>query len=153
MGDGQKRPSPEIFMPTMGVGNKEAVEERLSEPFAATLKVLIWPLLDAIRKWPSGVAASEMPAQLSSVRPLEKGDPAIAVRAPVAGVMRKTLIVLVTAVGDKKKIAGQVGRDSVNARTCNRGPDAAGADRSNEVALRRRPRKTRQCCWKRRSGY
>ena len=41
----------------------------------------------------SGVAASEMPEQLSKVSPLAKGDPATAVRAPVAGVIRNTLIV------------------------------------------------------------
>ncbi|HEY2231874.1 MAG TPA: hypothetical protein VGK01_00210, partial [Candidatus Angelobacter sp.] len=63
-------------MPTIGAGNKEAVEDKVSAPVGATLKVLIWPLLDAIRKWPSGVVASEIPAQLSSVSPLAKGDPA-----------------------------------------------------------------------------
>jgi hypothetical protein len=88
----RNRPSPDIFMPTMGEGNKEAVEDRLNEPFTAMLKVLIWPLLDAIKNRPSGVAASEMPAQLSRVSPLGKGDPATAANTPVAGVMRNTLI-------------------------------------------------------------
>ena len=92
----RKRPSPEIFIPTMGEGNKDAVEDKVSAPVAPTLKVLIWPLLDAIRKCPSGVAASEMPEQLSNVSPLAKGDPATAVRAPVAGLMRNTLIVELT---------------------------------------------------------
>src|SRR5438309_7775416 len=80
-------------MPTIGAGNKDAVEVRLNAPLPATLKGLIWTLLDASRKWPSGVVASEIPAQLSSVRPLAKGDPATAANAPVAGVMRNTLIV------------------------------------------------------------
>ena len=38
-----------------GDGSREAVADKVSAPFAATLKVWIVPLLDAIRKWPSGV--------------------------------------------------------------------------------------------------
>src|SRR6185369_499927 len=73
-------------------GHEDLRRWPFSGSFAATLKVLIVPLLDAIRKWPSGVAASEMPAQLSSVRPVANGEPATAVSAPVAGAMRKTLM-------------------------------------------------------------
>src|SRR5689334_15257949 len=46
----RKRPSPEIFMPTIGVGSNAAVADRLNDPLAAMLKVLIVPLLEAIRK-------------------------------------------------------------------------------------------------------
>src|SRR6476469_2173545 len=54
------------------------------------------------------MAASEMPAQLSSVRPLEKGDPAIAVRAPVAGVMRKTLMVWLPLLETKRRLLARL---------------------------------------------
>ncbi len=37
----RNRPSPEIFMPTIGAGNKEAVDDKVSAPVDATLKVLI----------------------------------------------------------------------------------------------------------------
>src|SRR5690242_19197948 len=51
------------------------------------------PLLDAIRKFPFGVAARDMPPQESSVSPLANGDPATAVRTPLVVLMVKTLIV------------------------------------------------------------
>src|SRR5689334_22821344 len=52
------------------------------------------PLLDAIRKFPFGVAARDMPSQtFSSVSPLANGDPATAVKTPVVALMVKTLIV------------------------------------------------------------
>ena len=95
-------------MPTMGDGNKEAVEDKVRAPVGATLKVLIWPLLDAIRKWPSGVAAREMPEQLSKVSPLAKGDPATAVRAPVAGVMRNTLIVWLPPLETNRRLLARL---------------------------------------------
>ena len=118
-------------MPTMGVGNKEAVEDKLNAPFTATLKVLIWPLLDAIRKWPSGVAASEMPEQLSKVRPLAKGDPATAVKSTSGRSNAKHADGLVATIGNKQQIAGQVGGNSVYARACNRGSCASSANGSN----------------------
>ena len=80
-------------MPTMGEGNKETVEDRLNEPFAAMLNVLIAPLLDAIRNLPSGVDASDIPWHESRVRPLAKGDPTMPAKPPVAGVIRNTLMV------------------------------------------------------------
>ena len=69
-------PFPEIFILAAGVGRLATLETRLRDPLSATLNVLIVPLLEAIRKLPLGVAASEMPAQLSSVSPLANGDPA-----------------------------------------------------------------------------
>src|SRR6476646_8191044 len=92
----------------MGEGNKDAVEDKVSAPVAPMLKVLIWPLLEAIRKCPSGVAASEMPEQLSNVSPLAKGDPATAVRAPVAGLMRNTLIVWLPPLETKRRLLARL---------------------------------------------
>src|ERR1700686_1003947 len=80
-------------MPAIGVGKVAEVAIKLRCPPAATAKVLIWPLLDAIRKLPFGVAASDMPWQLSSVSPLAKGEPAIGVKEPEAGAICSTLIV------------------------------------------------------------
>src|SRR6185312_11196750 len=79
----RKEPFAEIFMLSMGVQHAVVVEDRLSVPVGETAKVLIWPLLDAIRNFPSGVAASDIPWQLSSDSPLANGEPATSVRAPV----------------------------------------------------------------------
>src|SRR5512135_2959147 len=79
-------------MPTMGVGRPATEEAGVSTPVGATLKVAMTPLLEAMRKFPSGVAARDMPAQLSSVSPLAKGEPATAARAPVVGLIVITLI-------------------------------------------------------------
>src|SRR5580765_1906922 len=90
-------------MPAIGVGELVAVETRLSAPFAATLNVLIWPLLEAIRKLPLGVAAREMPAQLSRVRPLENGEPGAGVKVPVKGAICITLIDWSPALATKRR--------------------------------------------------
>ncbi len=62
---------------------------------------------------PSGVAASEIPPQLSNVRPLAKGEPAPRVSAPLAGLMLKTLNRLVAAVGDKQKVTRSTDGDPI----------------------------------------
>src|SRR5882757_6828320 len=71
----------------IGLGNG------LSVPPAPMVKVSIWPLLDAIRKLPSGVAASEIPWQVSNVRVVAKGEPATRVRMPVAGLIWNEVMV------------------------------------------------------------
>src|SRR5215472_3717476 len=70
-----------------------AVKRGVSAPPTPIAKVLIWPLLDAMRKRPSGDAASEIPLHASRVSPDAKGDPAEAVSAPLAGSIWKALIV------------------------------------------------------------
>jgi hypothetical protein len=70
-----------------------AVADRLRLPSAAIAKLLICPLLDAIRKAPSGVTANDMPWQLSSVKPLGNGDPGTGVKTPVVGAIENALIV------------------------------------------------------------
>src|SRR5262245_46968171 len=80
-------------MLAFGVTEFAAVESAASVPPTPMVKVLIWPLLDAMRKRPSGDAASEMPLHASSVRPEANGEPAAAVRAPLAGSIWNALIV------------------------------------------------------------
>src|SRR5690349_6706032 len=79
-------------MLAFGTTELAAEATAVSTPPAPMLNVLIWPLLEAIRNWPSGVAASEMPLQASSVRPEATGVPA-AVRAPLVGSMENALMV------------------------------------------------------------
>src|SRR6478672_10002712 len=64
-----------------------------SVPPAPIVKVWIWPLLEAIRKLPSGVAASDMPWQLSRVSAVGKGEPATRVSMPVAGLIWNDVMV------------------------------------------------------------
>src|SRR5260221_14522759 len=58
----------------------------VTAPPAPMVKVSIWPLLEANRKLPSGVAASEIPWQVSSVSTVATGDPT-RVSMPVAGLI------------------------------------------------------------------
>ncbi len=87
-------PLAEIFMLAFGVTGFAAVKSELNTPPAPILKVAIWPLLEAIRKRPSGVALREIPEHASSVSPEAKGEPAVAVNAPLAGLIWNALIVL-----------------------------------------------------------
>src|SRR5437660_11822086 len=73
-------PLGEITMLAFGEQQFAVVPSNDSAPFAAMANVWIWPLLEAMRNFPSGVAASEMPWQVSSVSPLGNGEPATAVR-------------------------------------------------------------------------
>ncbi len=85
-------PLAEIFMLAFGTTEFAAVESSVSVPPAPMLKVLIWPLLEAIRKRPSGVALREIPEHASSVSPEANGDPVAAVSAPLAGSIWKALM-------------------------------------------------------------
>ena len=58
----------------------------VTAPPAPMVKVSIWPLLEANRKLPSGVAASEMPWQLSSVSYCGNWRAPTRVSTPVAGI-------------------------------------------------------------------
>src|SRR5215467_13898192 len=62
-------PLGETTMLALGEQQFAVVPRSERAPFAAMAKVWIWPLLEANRNRPSGEAASEMPWQLSSVRP------------------------------------------------------------------------------------
>src|SRR3954465_7478576 len=64
----------------------------VSVPPALMVKVSIWPLLEANRKLPSGVAASEMPWHESSVSNVGNGEPATRVRMPVAGLIENEVM-------------------------------------------------------------
>src|SRR5947209_4207797 len=86
-------PLDEIFIPAIGVQQFGVVPAKESAPLAAMLKVCICPLLEAIRNFPSGVAASEIPWQLSRVRPLGKGEPGTTVKPPDAGLTWNALMV------------------------------------------------------------
>src|SRR5436309_13851462 len=76
----------------------------LSVPPALMVKVSIWPLLDAIRKLPSGVAASEIPWQPSSVSTVAKGDPATRVSMPVAGLIWNEVMVRSPVLATKSRL-------------------------------------------------
>src|SRR5690348_6456992 len=86
-------PLAEIFMLAFGTTGFAAVESDVSTPPAPMLKVLIWPLLEAIRKRPSGVALREIPEHESSVKPEANGKPAATVNAPLVGSIAKALMV------------------------------------------------------------
>jgi hypothetical protein len=86
-------PLAEIFMLAFGVTEFAAVETALRVPPTPMLKVVIWPLLDAMRKRPSGVALREIPEHASSVSPEAKGEPAAGVNAPLVGSIWKALMV------------------------------------------------------------
>jgi hypothetical protein len=64
----------------------------VTAPPAPMVKVSIWPLLDANRKLPSGVAASDMPWQPSSVSTVATGDPT-RVSMPLAGLIENEVMV------------------------------------------------------------
>jgi hypothetical protein len=80
-------------MPIMGEQQLAVLAAGLRDPSAAIAKVLIAPLLEAMRKRPSGVAAREMPWQESRVSPLANGEPATAVKAPEAALIFIAVIV------------------------------------------------------------
>src|SRR6476646_5199004 len=86
-------PLAEIFMPAFGEAGFTAVESEVRVPPTPMLNVLIWPLLEAIRKRPSGVALREIPEQASSVSPEANGEPAAAVNAPLVGSIWNALMV------------------------------------------------------------
>src|SRR6476469_11278038 len=80
-------------MPAFGAAGFTAVESEVRVPPTPMLNVLIWPLLEAIRKRPSGVALREIPEQASSVSPEANGEPAAAVNAPLVGSIVNALMV------------------------------------------------------------
>src|ERR1051326_5816349 len=88
-----KFPCEEIFMPTVGEQQLFVCGPGIRMPLAATVKLWMMPLLEAIKRAPSGVTASETPWQLSSVSPLGNGDPGAAVNAPLVESIWKALIV------------------------------------------------------------
>jgi hypothetical protein len=69
------------------------VANGVSVPPALMVKVSIWPLLEANRKLPSGVAASETPWHESYVSSVGNGEPATRVSIPVAGLIWNEVIV------------------------------------------------------------
>src|SRR5436309_14721389 len=92
-GTARSCPLAEIFMLAFGTTGFAAVEREVSTPPAPMLKVVIWPLLEAIRKRPSGVALREIPEHASSVRLEANGEPAADVNAPLAGSIWNALMV------------------------------------------------------------
>src|SRR4051812_29900544 len=72
-------------------------------PPAPIVKVSIWPLLDAKRKLPSGVAASEIPWQVSSVSIVATGDPT-RVSTPVDGLIVNEVILLSPVLATNNKL-------------------------------------------------
>src|SRR5947209_16519027 len=99
-------PFTEIFMLSRGVQHVAVVNRgaAVSAPVAVMPNVMICPLLEAIRKLPSGVAATDMPWQLSKVSPVANGDPATSVNAPFAGLMVKELIVMLPVLATKRRL-------------------------------------------------
>src|SRR6185503_8469614 len=70
---------------------------------APLVNVSIWPLLAAKRKLPSGVAASEIPWQASSVSIVATGDPT-RVSTPVDGLIVNEVILLSPVLATNNKL-------------------------------------------------
>src|SRR5579859_1096223 len=98
-------PLGEITMLALGEQQFVVVPRSESAPPGAMANVWIWPLLDAIRNFPSGVGASEMPWQLSSVRPLGNGEPATGLSTPLVGLIWKTLIVRSPVLATNRRLS------------------------------------------------
>src|SRR5690349_20100610 len=91
-------------MLALGEQQLAVVELEVRVPPAPMAKVWIWPLLEAIRMLPSGVAASEIPWHESDVSDVGNGEPATSVSTPVAGLIWNEEIVRLPVLATNSRL-------------------------------------------------